>query len=152
MMHASIEDAFGEGCGLRGARLRTQTDFTHDVVMRNLCVPLCRSMGADVLGAVRAIVDARFDAIRSAPRVDDARRMLLDVLNDNLVPGFLTKEARTWFIVRSEYGGIGREYEAATTIQAHFRGWRVRHEYRYDPGNRLGCHVAMRMMMSTDDV
>lgn len=39
--------------------------------------------------------------------------------------------------------------EAATKIQAAFRGWRVRLGLRFCPHNRLGRHVIMRMMMTT---
>ena len=38
--------------------------------------------------------------------------------------------------------------EAATKIQAAFRGWRVRLRLRFCPYNRLGRHVVMRMMLS----
>lgn len=35
--------------------------------------------------------------------------------------------------------------QAAALIQAAFRGWKVRHKYRYDPGNCLGKHLVLRM-------
>lgn len=34
---------------------------------------------------------------------------------------------------------------AAALIQAAFRGWKVRHKYRYDPGNCLGKYLVLRM-------
>jgi hypothetical protein len=34
---------------------------------------------------------------------------------------------------------------SAVKIQSAFRGWRVRHKYRYDPNNRLGYHVIRKM-------
>ena len=36
-------------------------------------------------------------------------------------------------------------HEAAAKIQAAFRGWKVRHMYRYDPENRLGRHLVLKM-------
>jgi len=38
-----------------------------------------------------------------------------------------------------------RPNEAAALIQAAFRGWQVRHAYRYNPGNCLGRHLVMKM-------
>jgi len=38
-----------------------------------------------------------------------------------------------------------RPHEAAVIIQAAFRGWRVRHAYRYNPGNRLGQYLVLKM-------
>jgi hypothetical protein len=48
------------------------------------------------------------------------------------------------------YSGVLAVYDSlraakATIIQAAFRGWRVRHRYRYDPHNRLGAHVIGKM-------
>lgn len=37
------------------------------------------------------------------------------------------------------------EMEAATRIQKAFRGWSIRHKYRYDPHNGLGAFVARKM-------
>ena len=39
----------------------------------------------------------------------------------------------------------------AVRIQAAFRGWRVRHKYRYDPHNRLGFHVIRKMFEKESD-
>ena len=38
-----------------------------------------------------------------------------------------------------------KPHEAAALIQAAFRGWKVRHAYRYDPGNCLGRHLVLKM-------
>lgn len=38
-----------------------------------------------------------------------------------------------------------RLQEAATLIQSAFRGWKVRHVYRYDPHNPLGRHLIRKM-------
>lgn len=40
---------------------------------------------------------------------------------------------------------------SATIIQAAFRGWRVRHRFRYDPHNRLGRHIISRMFEKGGD-
>lgn len=38
-----------------------------------------------------------------------------------------------------------RPHKAAALIQAAFRGWKVRHKHRYDPSNRLGRHLVLKM-------
>ena len=37
-------------------------------------------------------------------------------------------------------------HEAAAKIQAAFRGWKVRHMYRYDPYNCLGKYLALKRL------
>lgn len=39
-----------------------------------------------------------------------------------------------------------RPHEAAALIQAAFRGWKVRHEYRDDPYNCLGKYLALKRL------
>jgi hypothetical protein len=49
-----------------------------------------------------------------------------------------------WNYVIGHYSTSRRD--AAIKIQAAFRGWRVRMQYRYSPYNNLGRHVIMKMM------
>jgi hypothetical protein len=50
----------------------------------------------------------------------------------------------TWSTVIAHYDTT--RSDAATRIQAAYRGWRVRLKYRYSPYNRLGRHLVMEMM------
>jgi len=43
------------------------------------------------------------------------------------------------------YYDLHEEHDAATIIQSHLRGWRMRRQYRFNPHTQLGRYLALKL-------